>query len=56
MRLLASLIISLFISASAYADIVSLQSAYVQGQTNVIDKLNDDRTKLVNGVNNAQGS
>jgi len=39
----------------AKADIVSLDSAFVVGQTDVVGKLNSDRTKLTNGVNNIQG-
>lgn len=40
----------------ARADIVSLESNYVAGQTDVVGKLNRDRLKLTNGVNNIQGA
>ncbi len=38
-----------------YADVVSLSSNYVAGQSQITTKLNDDRTQLTNGVNNVRG-
>lgn len=52
------LIVSLIVISSqniAHADIVSLDANYVAGQTDVTTKLNNDRTALVNGVNNVRG-
>lgn len=45
----------LLISTPAFADVVSLSSNYVEGQADVTSKLNDDRQKLVDGVNNVRG-
>lgn len=56
--LAASLFLSLlFINGQklAFSDVVSLQSNYVAGESSVVNHLNDDRTKLANGVNNVQG-
>ena len=50
------LLFSLFLfSVPAYADIVSLQSNYVEGEADIVSKLNDDRQKLTDGVNNVRG-
>jgi len=53
-----SLLLLLIIISSqniAYSDVVSLDSNYVAGQTDLVTKLNNDRTALVNGVNNVRG-
>lgn len=43
------------ISTHAYADIVSLDSNFVEGQADIVTKLNNDRIALTNGINNIQG-
>jgi len=55
-----SLAFSLYLSwmvigGQAFADIVSLDSNYVAGQTDMTTKLNADRLALTNGVNNIRG-
>lgn len=39
----------------AFADIASLQSNFVNGESSVVSHLNNDRTTLTNSVNNVQG-
>jgi len=55
MRRFFSLILSLLISFPVYADVVSLDANYVAGQTDMVTKLNNDRTSLQDGVNNISG-
>lgn len=50
-----SLLSFLLFSSQAFADVVSLDSNYVAGQANIVDKLNADRVALTNGVNNVRG-
>lgn len=51
------LLLSLMVIGShiCSADVVSLQSNFVNGEANVVSHLNNDRTALTNGVNNVQG-
>lgn len=55
MRKFFSFIFCLLMSFPLYADVVSLDSNYVEGQADLVSKLNNDRTALTNGVNNIQG-
>ena len=51
------LFLALFlVSPNLYADVVSLTSNYVAGQSDVVSKLNSDRIGLTNGVNNIEGA
>lgn len=50
-----SLILMLLLSSTAYADVVSLDGNYVPGQTDMVTKLNNDRTALQDGINNIDG-
>lgn len=52
-----SLIASLLVigSHNLSADVASLESNYVAGQTDIVSKLNNDRTTLTNSVNNIRG-
>lgn len=45
----------LIVGRVALADVVSLESNYVAGQANIVEKLNNDRVALTNGVNNIRG-
>lgn len=48
-------LLTLLAVPSARADVVSLESNYVAGQTDIVTKLNNDRLALTNGVNNIRG-
>jgi len=51
------LFLALFlVSPNLYADVVSLTSNYVAGQSDVVSKLNSDRIGLTNSVNNIEGA
>jgi len=43
------------ITSPAFADVASLESNYVAGQTDLVGQLNRDRTTLANSVNNIRG-
>lgn len=51
-----ALLLSIFLAAGpVLADVVSLDSDYVAGQALSVDKLNNDRHSLTDGVNNVRG-
>ena len=54
-KVIAFFVASLFIALPVRADIVSLETAFVAGDTDVVGHLNRDRIALENGVNNVQG-
>lgn len=56
---ISKLLLSAFLiigSQNLSADVVSLESNYVPGQSDVTTKLNNDRNALTNGVNNVRGT
>ena len=54
--LLFSFLSLLVISSQGWSDTVSLEANYVEGQTDLVTKLNNDRTALTNGINNIRGA
>jgi len=53
--LFMSLVVSSCQVITCQADVVSLDSDYVAGQANIVDKLNNDRHGLTDGANNVRG-
>lgn len=54
-RFKAFLLSLILAAAPVWADVVSLESDYVAGQAPSVDKLNNDRHGLTDGVNNVRG-